>query len=69
MGKYEEKKMMKKRQFVKNTWHYWLIHHTSEPIKMVGAKEKIMSLFKTNTTKDHYKPARVNAYINNQEKT
>ena len=55
--------MMKKRPSAKIFWHDWLIHYTSEPITTVGGvKEKNMSLFKTNTTKDHYKLTRVNAY-------
>ena len=45
------------------SWYDLLIHYTSEPITTVGGvKEKNMGLFKTNTTKDHYKPTRVNVY-------
>ena len=40
--------------------YYWLICYISEIVKMVGSvKDKIMSLFKTNTTKNYIKPARI----------
>ena len=36
---------------IKNTWYDWLIHYISKPIaKIVGGfKDKIVSLFVTNT--------------------
>ena len=42
---------MKKRKPIKNTWYDWLINYIPEPIrKSVGDfKDKIVSLFKTNT--------------------
>ena len=47
--------MMKKRPFAKSTWFDWLINYIPEPMKkktVDGVKDKITSLFKTNTTKD-----------------
>ena len=52
MDKFEQKEMMKMRP-IKNTWYDWLINYTSEPIRKStgGFKDKIVSLFKTNTPK------------------
>ena len=55
MDKFEQKEMMKKRPLIKNTWNDWLISYIPEPMK----KDKIMSLFKTNTTKDYSTPTRI----------
>ena len=48
-----EKKEMKKIRPIKNTWYDWLINYIPEPIRksVGGFKDKIVSLFKTNTTK------------------
>ena len=69
---------MKKIGPVKNTWYDWLINYVPEPIKksVAGFKDKIVSLFRTNTSEqtvygrgenlpeeDYYKPERVNRYI------
>ena len=57
MDKFAQKEMMKKRPVLKSTWHDcydWLLNYISESIKKVGGiKDKIMSLFKTNTTKNY----------------
>ena len=57
MDKFAQKEMMKKRPVLKSTWHDcydWLLNDISESIKKVGGiKDKIMSLFKTNTTKNY----------------
>ena len=57
MEKFAQKEMMKKRPVLKSTWHDcydWLLNYISESIKKVGGiKDKIMSLFKTNTTKNY----------------
>ena len=52
MDKFEQKEMKKKRP-IKNTWNDWLIDYIPGPtIKGVGGfKDKIVSLFKTNTPK------------------
>ena len=44
---------MKRIRFIKNTWYDWLINYIPDPIgKSVGGfKDKIISLFKTNTLK------------------
>ena len=59
MDKFGEKQM--KRSFAKSTCYDWLIHYIPEPIKKTlgDAKDKIMSLFKTNTTEDCIKPTHV----------
>ena len=36
MGKFEDKEMMKKRSFAKNTWYDWLINYVSKPLKNDG---------------------------------
>ena len=48
-----EQKEMKKITPIKNTWYDWLINYIPKPIrKSVGSfKDKIVSLFKTNTPK------------------
>ena len=71
---------MKKIGPVKNTWYDWLINYVPEPIKksVAGFKDKIVSLFRTNTSEqtvygrgenlpeeDYYKPERVNKFRNN----
>ena len=47
------KKEMKKISPVKNTSYDWLINYIPEPIRksVGGLKDKILSLFKTNTPK------------------
>ena len=44
---------MKKIRPVKNTWHDWLISYIPKPIRksVGGFKGKIVSLFKTSTSK------------------
>ena len=64
----------------KNTWYEWLINYVPEPIRksVAGFKDKIFSLFRTNTSEqtvyergenlseeDYYKPERVNKFWNN----
>ena len=48
-----EEKEMKKIRPVKNTWYDWLINYISEPIIkiVVGFRDKIVSLFNTDTPK------------------
>ena len=54
MDKFEEKDMMKKSRFTKNTWYDWLIHFISDPEKLVGGiKEKIIDVFKRSITEDY----------------
>ena len=50
MDKFEQKEMKKIRS-IKNTWYVWLISYIPESIrKSVGVfKDKVISLFKTNT--------------------
>ena len=52
MDKFEQKEMKKIRP-IRNTWHDWLINYIPEPIRkrVGGFKDKIISLFKTNTPK------------------
>ena len=49
---------MRKRPYIKNTWYDLLFNYIPKPIrkKMGDFTEKTMSLFKTITTKDCYKP-------------
>ena len=44
---------MKKIRSIKNTWYDWLISYVPESIRksVSGFKDKIVSLFKTNTPK------------------
>ena len=57
---FEQKEMTKKKPLIKSTWYNWLISYISERKKPVaGAKDKIMSFFKINTTKDYSKPKRI----------
>ena len=53
MDRFEKKKEMKKIRSIKNTWYDWLINYIPEPIRksVGGFKDKIVSLFKTNTPK------------------
>ena len=52
MDKFEEKEMMKKRLFAKNTCYDLLINYIPELIKrMGGVKDKIMSFIETRTTR------------------
>ena len=53
MDKSEQKETKKKRP-IKNTWCDWLINYVPKPKrKFVGSfKDKVVSLFKTNTSKD-----------------
>ena len=48
-----ERKEMKKIRPVKNIWYDWLINYIPAPIKksVGGFKDKVVSLFKTNTPK------------------
>ena len=52
MDKFEQKEMKKIRP-IKNIWYGWLINYFPEPIKknIGGFKDKVISLFKTNTPK------------------
>ena len=52
MGKFEQKQIKKIRS-TKNTWYDCLINYIPEPIRksVGGFKDKILSLFKTNTPK------------------
>ena len=52
MNKFEQKEMKKIRP-IKNTCYDWLINYIPEPIRKSasGFKDKIASLFKTNTPK------------------
>ena len=52
MDKFEQKEM-KKIRLIKNTWYDWLINYIPEPIRksVGGFKDKIISIFKTNTPK------------------
>ena len=54
MDKFEEKEITKKNSFAKNTWYDCynsLINFFHEPITVGGIKNKVISLFETNTTK------------------
>ena len=52
MYKFEQNEMKKIRP-IKNTWYDWLINDIAKPIRKraSGFKDKIVSLFKTNTPK------------------
>ena len=52
MDKFERKEMKKIRP-IKNTWYDWLINYFPELIRksVGGLKDKIVSLFTTNTPK------------------
>ena len=52
MDKFEQKEM-KKIRTIKNTWYDWLINYILELIRKVISdfKDKIVSLFNTNTSK------------------
>ena len=52
MDKFEQKEM-KKIRTIKNTWYDWLINYIPELIRKVISdfKDKIVSLFNTNTSK------------------
>ena len=52
MNKFEQKELKKIRS-IKNTWYDWLISYVPESIRksVSGFKDKIVSLFKTNTPK------------------
>ena len=58
MDKFEQKEMKKKSPF-KNMWYNWLINYTPELIRKTvdGFKDKVISLFKTSTSKDFGKEA------------
>ena len=62
MDKYERKEITEQTKFAKNTCcdrYGQLIKYIPEAIKTrSGDKCKIMSIFKTNTTKDSSKPTR-----------
>ena len=48
--------MMKKRTLTKNTWHNCILKPIKEKDK---TKDKTMSLYKANVTKDYSKPTHV----------
>ena len=52
MDKFEQKEM-KKIKTIKNTWYYWFINYIPESMReSIGYfKNKVISLFKTNTSK------------------
>ena len=52
MDKFEQNEM-KKIGSIKNTWYDWLINYIPDPVrKSLGSfKDKILSIFKTNTPK------------------
>ena len=52
IDKFEQKEMKKMRP-IKNTWYDLLIDYVPEPIRksLGGFKDKIVTLFKTNTSK------------------
>ena len=54
MDKFKRKEIRKKRP-IKTTWYDWFINHIFEPLrKTVGSfKDKVVSLFKTNTPKSY----------------
>ena len=61
---------VKKKPFAKTTWHDLLVNYILERIEnmMSSVQGKIMSLFKTNTTKDYSKLAPAN-YVYDGKKT
>ena len=67
MNKYGGKEM---RSFAKSTRYDWLVNYIPEPIKKTlgNAKDKIMSLFKTNTTEDCIKPTHVSNVYRGEKK-
>ena len=67
MNKFGGKEM---RSFAKSTRYDWLVNYIPEPIKKTlgNAKDKIMSLFKTNTTEDCIKPTRVSNVYRGEKK-
>ena len=48
-----EQKGIKKISPIQNTWYDWLLNYIPEPTRKSGSgfKDKIVSLFKTNTPK------------------
>ena len=52
MEKFEEEEVNKISP-IKNSWYDWLINYIPEPIRksLGGFKDKVISLFKTNTPK------------------
>ena len=52
MDKFEQKEMKKIRP-IPNNWHNWLFNYIPDLIRksVDGFKDKIVSIFKTNTTK------------------
>ena len=46
-----EQNVMKKKMYIKNTWLDWLFNYIPDPLRksVGGFKNKIGSLFKTNT--------------------
>ena len=62
MNSLKHKNYTNENTLTKSPWHNWLIRCIPELIKnMVGSvQDKIMSLFKSNTTKNFSKPTRVN---------
>ena len=55
-------KMMQEKPFPKKPWYNWLINYILKPIKIMvsGDNDKILSLFKTNITKNYTKPTSIN---------
>lgn len=61
MNSLRHKKHGSKDTETKNPWCNWLISYISEIVKVVGGvKNKIMNLFKKNTTEDYSKTMHVN---------
>ena len=73
MDKFEEKELIKKRTFTKNTWFDWcdwLINYIPEPIKktMDGVKDQIMSLFIRIIVNQNMSKLCIQVERNNQKK-
>ena len=53
IDRFEKKKEMKKKRPIKNTWFDWVINYIPELIRKIvgGFKDRIASVFKTNTPK------------------
>ena len=55
MDKFEEKEIPKKRTVAKDNLYDWRIDSRAHKKTVGSVKDKIMSLFKTNTTKEYSK--------------
>ena len=51
-----ERKEMKKKRLIKNTWYDWLISYIPDLARKTvnGFKDKVVNLFKTNTSKKRH---------------